>query len=101
VNVVSTSLASDGSFEGLPSCLSVEAAVGFLGISKSTGYERIKDGTLLALRLGGRLVIARYALFGSIFHPGSQSAAACKGVVAAPRNSVTRAGYCRQRELDR
>ena len=50
-------------FDQLPAVVSVPTAAKLLGISRSTGYSCVHDGTIRACRLRRRLVIPRLELF--------------------------------------
>lgn len=50
-------------FDRLPAAVSIPVASRFLGVSRSTGYCLVHDGTLNARRLRRRLVIPRFELF--------------------------------------
>jgi excisionase family DNA binding protein len=64
-------------FDKLPPTVSVPVAAKFLGLSRSTGYSCVRDGTIGAVRFRRRLVVPRYELFKALFKfrpPGPKAA---------------------------
>jgi len=56
-------------YDDLPPCIGMAALARHVGISKSACYERRKDGTIRATKLGGRWIVTRYELFRLLFRP--------------------------------
>lgn len=54
-------------FDHLPAFLSVPDAAKVLGVSRSTGYACVADGTLRAINIRRRIVVPRHELFKMLF----------------------------------
>lgn len=54
-------------FNELPPTSSIPAAAKFLGISRSSAYACVNDGTITAIKMRGRWVVTRTELFRILF----------------------------------
>lgn len=57
-----TKTARGSEFSPAPAALCVEAGAEYLGVSRSSVWRRIKDGTLPCVRLKGRTLLRRVDL---------------------------------------